>query len=237
MTFRRIFAVGDVHGDWHSLSECLADMYGDGMDLTQDLLVQVGDIVDGGPQSNMCVEFLRMIQEEYPDNVVILLGNHEDLLLNAIGKRWYDNEFQLWWQQGGAETHRSYHGTYGNTARDGDTYKIRNITMSQGVEWMRNLPLSYETDDYIFVHAGLLPNMTLEGTPRHEKLWIREKFINSAYDWGKIVVYGHTARALIDIQTNKIGIDCKWHGDGVVLGVELLQGDGEERVIKQYGIL
>ena len=41
-----------------------------------------------------------------------------------------------------------------------------------------------------------------------DRLWIREPFLSSAYDWGKIIVFGHTVQFGGPlVQPNKIGID------------------------------
>jgi serine/threonine protein phosphatase 1 len=102
--------------------------------------------------------------------------------------------------------------------------------MRDDIEWFRTLPTYHETDDVIFVHAGVRPNLTVQATTEWDRLWIREEFIHSPYDWGKVVVYGHTARPDFDIQPNKIGIDLKWHGAGCVGGIKLSGG----KLIKTY---
>jgi len=38
-------------------------------------------------------------------------------------------------------------------------------------------------------------------------LWIREQFLNSREDFGKIVVHGHTPNREIDVEPNRINID------------------------------
>jgi serine/threonine protein phosphatase 1 len=75
----------------------------------------------------------------------------------------------------------------------------------------------YETKDYIFVHAGLNPDVPLAEQGVYDLLWVRYEFIESENDIGKIVVFGHTPvgeKPLI--RKNKIGIDT-----GVVYGGKL----------------
>jgi len=38
-------------------------------------------------------------------------------------------------------------------------------------------------------------------------LWIREEFLNSTMDYGKVVVHGHTPVDHPDIRSNRINID------------------------------
>lgn len=69
------------------------------------------------------------------------------------------------------------------------------------------LKLFYETDDYIFVHAGLKPGVALYEQQEEDLLWIRKEFISSDYNFGKRVIFGHTPMRAPYIRENKIGID------------------------------
>ena len=65
----------------------------------------------------------------------------------------------------------------------------------------------YETEKYIFVHAGLRPGIPLADQSQHDLLWIRHEFINAEHDYEKTVVFGHTPFMIPLIDKNKIGID------------------------------
>jgi serine/threonine protein phosphatase 1 len=69
------------------------------------------------------------------------------------------------------------------------------------------LNLFYETDDYIFVHAGLRDGIPLNQQTEEDLLWIREEFIYSTYDWNKRIVFGHTALETPFVTPGKVGID------------------------------
>jgi serine/threonine protein phosphatase 1 len=54
------------------------------------------------------------------------------------------------------------------------------------------------------------PGITsLADTSEKTLLWVRESFLYSDYDWGKLVIHGHTVtyNGRPDIQANRIGID------------------------------
>ncbi|MGD8392201.1 MAG: serine/threonine protein phosphatase, partial [Desulfobacterales bacterium] len=74
----------------------------------------------------------------------------------------------------------------------------------------------YQTEDYIFVHAGLREKVPLESQQEVDMLWIRDEFIYSDYDFGRRVVFGHTPFKEPLVQPNKIGIDT-----GAVYGNQL----------------
>ncbi|KLU63101.1 hypothetical protein CEB3_c05210 [Peptococcaceae bacterium CEB3] len=77
------------------------------------------------------------------------------------------------------------------------------------IGFFKSLPLYHETEDYIFVHAGLNPDYPRpETSDRDTLLWIREDWLRCEYV-GKLVVFGHTpARSVTwDARGGKIGID------------------------------
>ena len=95
---------------------------------------------------------------------------------------------------GGLNTIESYGGPNGGIPED-------------HYEFLKSLPLYYETEEYIFVHAGLRDGLRIEEQDERDLLWIREDFIQSPYNHGKRVIYGHTPTRRPVVQPNKIGID------------------------------
>jgi len=75
------------------------------------------------------------------------------------------------------------------------------------MDFFKSLRLYYETEAYIFVHAGLRPKVSLASQDSEDLLWIRDKFIYSKYNFGKPVVFGHTPLEKPLVERNKIGID------------------------------
>ena len=84
------YVVGDVHGDYKRLTDLLSVIK---FDVTVDRLFSVGDLIDRGPDSVKCLELLN---EPWFFSV---LGNHEDMLINAAKDPAEDME--LWVQNGG----------------------------------------------------------------------------------------------------------------------------------------
>jgi len=75
------------------------------------------------------------------------------------------------------------------------------------LDFFASLEPYFETDKYIFVHAGLKQDVELKNQKPKDLFWIRGNFTKSDYDFGKIVVFGHTPFPEPLIQPNKIGID------------------------------
>jgi len=87
----KIVAVGDIHGDYKNFVAILEntglvdkDLHWTGGKIH---LVQMGDVIDRGPQAKQCYDLLMRLQEEAEDaggKVHMLLGNHEEINLTGI---------------------------------------------------------------------------------------------------------------------------------------------------------
>ena len=188
---KKIFAIGDIHGCVKKLRRLLEIP---AIDFGHDTLVFMGDYVDRGPYSFEFVAYLLEFKERCP-NTVFLKGNHEAMLLDYLA----GTDELTYLANGGRHTLDSYL----NHAQPQDSETIP----ASHLEFFNNLRLYYETEDYIFVHAGLRNKVPLEKQSPADLLWIRRKFIRSNYDFGKRVIFGHTPFKAPLVQSNKIGID------------------------------
>jgi serine/threonine protein phosphatase 1 len=57
------------------------------------------------------------------------------------------------------------------------------------------------------VHAGVRPGTPLALQSSNDLLWIRDEFLESTADFGKIIVHGHSPVARVDIRVNRINTD------------------------------
>jgi serine/threonine protein phosphatase 1 len=190
----KIFAIGDIHGCISQLDKLMAQI---DINAEEDTLVFVGDYIDRGPDSKGVIEAILDIRKNVR-NVVCLAGNHEDMFLNYCLDR---RDEDLYMSNGGMRTLASY-----SFSREG-TEEL--MLPESHREFFNGLCTYHETDDYIFVHAGLRPGIPLDRQDRNDLLWIRFEFINSPFDFGKTVIYGHTPISLNKplIDKNKICID------------------------------
>lgn len=185
----KIFAFGDIHGCLARLEKLVAGVK---IDYRQDTVVFLGDYIDRGPDSRGVVEFIIDFKKGR-DNVICLTGNHEELFINYL---MHGKDKGLFFANGGNSTLISY----------GSPQSMDDIPVSHR-EFFLSLQLCLQTEDYIFVHAGLRPGVALINQERNDILWIREEFIYSSWDFGKTVVFGHTSFPEPLIGMNKIGID------------------------------
>ena len=196
----KIFAIGDIHGCYDQL---LALMKKLPIDFKRDTLVFMGDYIDRGPKSVEVVDFLIKLKKRVPD-IIFLKGNHEDMLAKYLD----GTDRFTYLLNGGQQTLDSYLRKSVHTG----THPIPPAHM----EFFKSLRLFYETEDYIFVHAGLRPKVPMESQETEDMLWIRDKFLHTRYDFGKPVVFGHTPLGEPLVESNKVGIDT-----GAVFGNDL----------------
>ena len=75
----RVMAVGDVHGEYEKLKKLMRRIK---FDPAQDILIFLGDLIDRGPESLQCFDYVMHLQKQYPDSVIYLMGNHEREMLD-----------------------------------------------------------------------------------------------------------------------------------------------------------
>jgi serine/threonine protein phosphatase 1 len=190
----RIFAIGDIHGCFDKLCSLMVRIT---FDRRKDTLIFLGDYIDRGPQSMEVIDYLLNLSE-MGYQAIFLKGNHEGMLLDYLDNP-DDSNRMIYMFNGGYTTIESYR----RRMKSGESFLLPAAHMN----FFQSLRLFYETDSHIFVHAGLLPGVPLNEQKEKDLLWIREEFINSSYDFGKTVVFGHTPFQEPVILEGKIGID------------------------------
>jgi diadenosine tetraphosphatase ApaH/serine/threonine PP2A family protein phosphatase len=194
MSESRVLAIGDIHGAIGPLQRLLRRL----QPCREDTLIFLGDYIDRGEDSRAVLEYLIDLESRY--RCVFLKGNHEDMFLSSCDGD--PSARLLWLENGGWKTVRDFGGPL--PARR----LLDWLPPARHMAWLQRLRMSYETESHYFVHAGLRPGAPPDATTDHERLWIREPFLSSDYDWGKRVVFGHTMQIGGPlIQPNKIGID------------------------------
>jgi len=183
----RYYVIGDLHGRLDLLEKVWEKISALAADFDSVKFIFLGDYIDRGPNSKGVIEFL-MAKSELP-HVVCLQGNHESMAVQTISCSLNTS----WWAgNGGGETLRSYgqkHYSYD---------LLTSLVPEEHVKWMHSLPLYYETEKQVFVHAGI-PN----DAPLAEQQFDTRKDGAIKFQWmlyspsdhggwrGKHVVHGH----------------------------------------------
>lgn len=204
-----VYAVGDIHGR----SDLLADLRGRILEDARRsraharTIVYLGDYVDRGRGSSDVLDIL--INEPLPGfQSVHLKGNHEDLMLRFLSAP----RDEVWLINGGDATLESYGVTGPWMAVDSVSLadlrrRLQQALPEAHLRFLLNLRPHHTVGDYFFVHAGVRPGIALEQQRPEDLLWIRGRFLDSAADFGKRVVHGHSIAPRPEVRPNRIGID------------------------------
>jgi bis(5'-nucleosyl)-tetraphosphatase (symmetrical) len=202
----RTIVVGDVHGcldEFRALLDLVSFVHG------QDRLVQVGDLMDRGPDPVGCVRFARELGAE------VLMGNHEE---KHVRFRKH-------------EANRLATGKKNPMKRFSPEKAAQNAALSdEEVAWMAALPMTLDLGNRLMaVHAGLEPAFSFQD---QSKAVLRVRYVDAK---GKMV--GFTEGSL-DQPSNTVYWTAQWNGpESVVYGhavhsltdprVDLVPGNGK----------
>jgi serine/threonine protein phosphatase 1 len=141
------FVIGDIHGAYHALQQCLERA---SFDYESDHLICLGDVADGWPQTRQCIDELLTIK-----NLIYVLGNHDFWTL-----QWMETGVveEIWFEQGGKATVASY---------------PEEIPESH-IQFLKNALPYYKLNNKLFVHAGIHPGLPLEKQSLQIFLWDRD---------------------------------------------------------------
>lgn len=208
---RRTLMISDIHGCLDPLNALLeAVNYQSG----EDQLVLIGDYIDRGPESKEVVS--RVIDLVNNHNAIALRGNHDQRLVDLI--RTDDAKVQSkFMEHGGVQTIHSYcdfNSREISLERLLEAKQYISDHYNEHITFLSELPLYYEDNDHIYVHAGLNPKfVNWKEQSDHDFMYIKNEFIHTKTRVNKKVIFGHTRATEIhgtpDIwfQEDKIGID------------------------------
>jgi serine/threonine protein phosphatase 1 len=204
----RIYAVGDIHGRLDLLNVLLARIDTDIAlrPTARPVYVFLGDYIDRGSSSRETID--RLIEHRATHETIFLKGNHELIAIKCLSDR---GLFDQWLRLGGLETLVSY-GVPAETLANGKQIAelqsaFHGALPQTHFRFFRDLQTSFSCGDFFFAHAGVKPDVELSHQKESDLLWIREEFLSSNRDFGKIVVHGHTPGSEIEIKPNRINID------------------------------
>ena len=209
-----VYVVGDIHGCHKELIHLQNNIVKDAKKRSgAKLLIYLGDYVDRGPDVKDCIQSLIDFRP-HDFSIIYLLGNHEQMLLDFLAEK--KSSLYIWLGNGGLETLKSY----GNKM---DDYIDENMELqhderirdnflrllpSSHKDFFHQLQLSYEWENYFFVHAGIDPDTPLHEQKKDTLLWTRDpKFLDSKNQFEKIIVHGHTPGNSIIRKNNRICLD------------------------------
>ena len=136
----KFFVVADVHSFYNEMMKALQDMKFD-RDNSDHVFVSLGDLMDRGPDSLKCLEFVNSLKRK-----ILIRGNHEDLIQDCIKRKQFLSHD---YHNGTTET---IFQLVENIEKD-PFEQARNNKLLQN--YLDTCIDYYETRDYIFVHGWI----------------------------------------------------------------------------------
>jgi hypothetical protein len=204
-----LFVVSDIHGYVDDLRSSLTDaglVDASGSWTGADAQLWVlGDLLDRGPDGVGVIDLVMALQKQAPENVHMLMGNHEAL---ALGYRLFpDSRFGEVWEINGG--------------RSADQQRLDD----DHIEWLRSLPVVARHGGYLLMHSDTTDYLewgesvdeindtvtTLLADDDAEALWEVFATLTSRYDFA----HGDGKRAAEDM-LGRLGGRCIVHGHSII---------------------
>lgn len=167
----KIYAMSDIHGCYDAMMKSLEYIKLE----PSDLIVFLGDYVDIGKESFKVLKEIMRLEKKYPNQIIILLGNHDEWLIEWLFSR--EKNLNFYGIDVGRVTVKSFleEAEYQMIIDKIQIYSSNNEKLTQFnsllhkkiiesekyknvLNWLRlkNEEKRYfETDNQIFVHAGI----------------------------------------------------------------------------------
>lgn len=220
-----IAAIGDVHGKFEMLSALLDALEAEGERIGGIRIVTLGDYIDRGNQSRQVIDRLLAGPRIAGNEFVHLRGNHDEMLLEA----WADPDgaaMSRWCMCGGIQTLQSYGLDDEDQLLHG---RWKAFVPAEHIAFLSSLHDALVDDARIYVHAGIVPGVPLRDQDARNLIWIREAFLQSDMNHGRVVVHGHTPTQYPTVRHNRINLDTGAYMSGTMTaaifadGMKLLQ--------------
>jgi len=206
-----LYAIGDIHGQITELHRALALIEADGG--PDAPVVFLGDYIDRGPDSRAVIDAL-IDGHAQGRNWTFLKGNHDRMFCWFMEETPRHEDYlpvELNWlhpRLGGDTTLASYGVEFTPRTRAKKVHRLaREAVPRAHIDFLEAMPLTFETDDLFFVHAGILPGLPFHQQIEHDLLWIRQEFHNDTRMHPKLVVHGHTPVEKATHFGNRINLD------------------------------
>jgi serine/threonine protein phosphatase 1 len=186
----KLYAIGDIHGCLREFEELLVKIEDDRKG-EQATLVLLGDYQDRGPDSYGVVKkIISMLDADPKLKVVPIRGHHDQMFLDALNG--YDALTFL--RNGGGETIDSYK----KAGAEADVFR----------SFFESLPITHREGEFLFVHAGIDPQVDLDEQSAMVCIWARNyNMWQGAFPEDVFVVHGHTPVPGVMKLQNQINID------------------------------
>ena len=213
------YVMSDIHGNLKRFRSVLEQINLQ----PEDTLYVLGDVLDRNPYGFSVLHRLMQMP-----NAVMLLGNHEHMMLSALADP--DDEYlmQMWYRNGGDITHQQWK-------------KLPTASRQAMLRYLNRLPVNVEVTvqgkEYLLVHGGPEDGWDADNSPYPDKVThaVWQRLDPDVVYSERTIIFGHTPTVYYQLGRpmriwygrNMIGIDCGCAYDAGRLACLRLE-DGKE---------
>jgi len=207
-----LLVIGDVHGSYKTLKKLLDENW----DKENEILIQVGDLIDRGNFSPQTIQYCKELKNKYPEKVVFIKGNHEFEMI----EHFYNGPNSNWLRQCGDDTLKQY--------------ESQNFDIESDVRWFGDLPLYWENEKVFISHAGIEKSTEDPFNETNSKgvLWNRSELKNI----DKMQIIGHTPtednNPVYEEKSNAWNVDTGAGYGGNLTGIKISKEGSVLEIIK-----
>ena len=208
-----------VIGDIHGRADLLAKALGAGL----GQIICVGDYVDRGENS---AGVLRLLMAR--DDVVCLMGNHEEMMLKFIDDP--ERHGGRWLRYGGLQTLASFEVTGLTETSGGATLQQARDTLvgrmgPDMLAWLSTRPNVWLSGNIAVTHAGADPVRPIHDQQAGVLRWGHPDFGRTPRKDGVWVVHGHVIVEAPQIVNGRVNVDTGAYATGRLTMAQITRGD------------
>ena len=213
--------IGDLHG-MADLLDAMLNRIADQPGAASTRILLVGDLIDRGPDSAAVLRRVHDLCRQEPDHVTCLMGNHERMMLDFLANP--ATHARRWLNAGGMDTLHSF-GLPGRTqgrvqgrvqgraqghdpaSRFAALAAALRAALPPGLhDWLAGLPLYWQTDGLVVVHADADPALPMAKQTEATLLWGHRTTQSPRSDqlW---LIHGHRVVPTICPMAGRVAVD------------------------------
>ncbi len=213
----RIIVISDIHGMCHILESLLAKV---NYQPNVDYLVLLGDYCQRGKYPLKTLRYIMKLCNN--EKVYALLGNHDHGNYKIFNKEYLNTEFKNYLTKPTTllfDMYKEYQKKGINSSVDDLALLQQDMGeyFKDELSFLKNLPLMIESDDFIFVHAGV-DKIRNYRSSYYRTVFMKRYFYYQGHLADKIVICGHMPvtiyaknefndNSIIDLNKKIISID------------------------------
>ena len=187
-----LLVIGDVHGCFNTLRALFKSHWNE----KESIVVITGDIIHKGLHSGKTLKYLRKLSNKFPKSIVVVKGNHEQMVFNAHFK---------------GEVYPNWKKLKRDILKQG-------LNIKKTIKWICDLPVIWENNSLIITHAGIALD-----DDNNFNLDSKSSILNNRLELkncSKLQIFGHVIQDFNQPRffpnSNSWGIDTGcWQGGGL----------------------